>query len=327
MRNLYREMKNKYKIQSDDSFYQTYIDGVTSLMFVWDEKIFRPELFDRMLRDAGIAALIKTETSDYTPVWCFPVDGGNGRYADGWFKDCKCYDFTGKEYSFSNWMDNPDILVFFNDGLRNPDNFNAKYAEALSDIDFSIKNNVHYSRMHPVPVAKNKKTKARIDQCIKDVSNGEFNTVLTETSIEDVIDGVDDIKLLNITDVTKSEYIQYLSHLHDAYIARLFFLLGLGTTDNGKQAQVTIAELNKNEDASIAMALNWYTARKKAIDVAKSKGHELSFDFHPLWKVRYEQIINPPELESTTNEEQLTEEQPTDEGSENVNEDRGDSDN
>ncbi len=302
MTTLYRELKNKYKIARDDNMYENYITSVVSVMFEWDEKIYRPELLDKIVRDVGMSALIKTDTSDYTPVWFYPVDLGNGRYADGWFKDCVCFDFTGKEYKFKDWKDNKDILVFFNTPLRNPDLFVEKYSEALSDIDFSIKNNVHYSRQHPIPVARDRKTKNRIDQCIKDVANGDFNTILMEANIGDII-GEDDIKLVNITDVQKSQYLQYLSHLHDSYISRLFFLLGLGTTDNGKQAQISVDELNKNDDASIVMALAWYRARKDAINEAKRKGHDLSFDFSEIWKKRIESILSENIIANNNSEE------------------------
>lgn len=302
----YREMKNKYKIAADDKMYFNYIQDAVSQMFAWDEKIYCPQIFDRILRDCGMAALIKTDTSDYTPVFFYPT--GGDRYADGWFKDCKCYDFRGYEYSFNDWLNNPDILVFFNTQLRNPDIFCEKYAEMLTDIDLSIKNNVHYSRLHPVPVARDKKTKGRIDQCIKDVSEGNTNTILMETSIRDLTESGDGIDLLNITDVEKSQYIQYLSHLHDSIISRLFFYIGLGTTDNGKQAQITTEELNKNDDASITIAYAWYNARKEAIEAAREKGHELSFDFSPIWKKRIENILNPPQVESTRQEESEVEE-------------------
>ena len=101
-------------------------------------------------------------------------------------------------------------------------------------------------------------------------------------------------------------------------------MLGLGTTDNGKQAQISVDELNKNDDASITQALAWYNERKKAVDAAREKGHELSFDFSPLWKARIESIINPPEVESTTDDEEPAEEEK--EVEEDGNSDAGDSD-
>ena len=291
----YRDCKNKYKISHDDTMYSNYINNAVSVMFDWDEKIYRPELFDRMIRDAGMAALIKTDVSDYTPVWFVPIDLGSPYLPDGWFADCVCFDFWGTEYKFKDWLNNPDILVFFNTPLRRPDMFTEKYANLLSDIDMSILNNVHFSRQHPFPVARDKKTKNKIDECIKSVSNGEITTVLMDSNLQDLLNDSDSIEIVNITDVEKSQYLQYLSHLHDSIISRLYFLIGLGTTDNGKQAQITTEELNKNDDASITQAMAWYKARKEAISAAEAKGHELSFDFNPIWKMRIDRIINPPD--------------------------------
>ena len=323
MINLYRKMANKYKIEHDDNMYSNYILDVSSQMFVWDKRIYRAELFDRMIRDCGMAALIKTDTSDYTPVFFFPIDNGNGRYADGWFKDCTCFDFRGYKYEFNDWENNPEILVFFNTPLRNPDLFVQKYSEALSNIDYSIMNNVYFSRMHPFPVARDKKTKNRIDQCLKDVNNGEFTTVLMENSLSDIIEG-DSIDIINVTDVEKSQYIQYLSHLHDKYIGRLFFLMGLGASEAEKRAQISIPELEKNDDASIGMVLAWYKAREDAIDAARDKGHDLFFDLSDVWKRRYDAIVNPPEVKSTpednTNDEKEGEEDGGSDGEESSDE-------
>lgn len=287
----YRELKNKYKIKRVDSMYNLYITDVTSMMFNWDEKIFQPYLFDRILRDCGAAALIETDTSPYSPVFFSDIDLGNGRYADGLFQDCVCFDFRGNEYKFKKWRDNPNVLVFFNTPLHNPDIFQEHYAEMLVETDVSILNNVHYSRMHPVPIARDKTTLNRIQTVMKSMSEGKFDTVLMETAIKDILDGKESIEMLNLTDVDKQQYIQYLSHLHDSIISRLFFMLGLGTTDNGKQAQITVPELNKNDDASITMALSWYTARKEGFDEAKKKGHELSFGFSEIWQSRFDAIL------------------------------------
>ncbi len=308
MFSAYREMKNKFKIQCDDRMYYNFIQDVTSQMFEWDEKIYIPQIFDRILRDCGMAALIATDTSPYTPVFFCPT--GADRYADGEFKNCKCYDLRANQYDFDDWLNNPDILVFFNTQLRNRDIFTEHYTEMLTDVDVSIKNNVHYSRMHPVPVARDQKTKNRIDAVIKSINESNYETVLMETNIKDVLGEKDGVDMLNLTDVDKQQYIQYLSHLHDSIVSRLFFYLGLGTTDNGKQAQITTEELNKNDDASITMAYSWYNARKEGFDKAREKGHELSFDFSPIWKKRIERIINPSkenQTESTPPEEEVEE--------------------
>lgn len=292
---MYRKMKDKWKVAHDDDMYANYIRSAISVMFDYDKQIYRPDLFDLILRDCGMVALIETDTSPYTPVFFYPV--GGERYADGWYRNAKCYDFIGKEYDFNDWLDNPDILVFFNTPNRTPDSFVEKFANMLTDVDISIMNNVHYSRQHPVPIARDKKTKNMIDASIRSINSGSVETVLVDSNLQSLLNDDKIVDVLNLTEVEKSQYIQYLSHLHDSLISRLFFMIGLGTTDNGKQAQITTEELNKNDDASITQALAWYKARKDGFDSAKEKGANLSFDFSPVWKRRIERIINPPTQE------------------------------
>lgn len=291
----YRDMKSKYKVRTSDNMYEDYIRNAVSVMFEYDEKIFRPDLFDMILRDCGAVALIKTETSPYTPVFFYPV--GGGRYADGWFKDAVCYDLAGNVYNFSDWMNNDEILVFFNTPNRTEDSFVEKFAYMLTEVDVSLDNNVHYSRQHPIPVVHDRKTKNQVDESIKSVETGSTKTVLVDSSLKEMIGDGKAVDILNLTEVEKSQYIQYLSHLHDSLISRLFFFIGLGTTDNGKQAQITTEELNKNDDASITQALAWYRGREEGFKAAKEKGHDLTFNFHPVWKMRIERIINPPDEE------------------------------
>lgn len=290
---VYRKMKDKWKVAHDDNMYSNYIRSAISVMFDYDEKIYRPDLFDLILRDCGMAALIETDTSPYTPVFFYPV--GGERYADGWFKDAKCFDFRGIEYNFKDWLDNPDIVVVFNTPNRTPDTFVEKFANMLTDVDVSIMNNVHYSRQHPIPVVHDKKTKSMVDASIESLNTGSVKTVLVDSNLQNLLNDDKLIDVLNLTEVEKSQYIQYLSHLHDSLISRLFFMIGLGTTDNGKQAQITTEELNKNDDASITQALAWHKAREQGFECAKEKGHDLSFDFSPVWKRRIERIISPPE--------------------------------
>lgn len=310
----YRELKNKFKIKRVESMYNLYITDVTSMMFNWDEKIFQPYLFDRILRDCGAAALVKTGTSPYTPVFFSDLDHGNGLDVDGLFKDCTCFDFIGGQYEFEMWRENPDVLVFFNTPLHNPDIFQEHYAEMLTETDVSILNNVHYSRMHPVPIARDKTTLNRIQTVMKSMSEGKFDTVLMETAIKDILDGKEGIEMLNLTDVDKQQYIQYLSHLHDSVISRLFFMLGLGTTDNGKQAQITVPELNKNDDASITMALSWYTARKEGFDEAKKKGHDFTFGFSEIWQSRFDAILKAGDDAEENGEDEVESNPQEDEG-------------
>lgn len=295
--NNYRDLKAKYKQKFDDNMYSNMAWNSILTMFEYDERVFRPELFERILRDTGIVALIETSTAEYTPVFCNLV--GGDRYADGFFKNAICYDMTGKEYKFTDWMNNEKILVFFNNLVYTPDIFIDKYSYYLSEVDTSILANVIFSRLKPIPVAKDSVTKKKIDAILDDLLVGKLKTICQEFDISDLIDNVKSIDVVNLTDVESSKYIQYLQHLHDSIISRLYFTMGLSISDNGKQAQISIDELNKSKSASLSIVNSWYISRKNGFENANKKtGSEWKFDFSNLWKSEIEQQeVDPEDVE------------------------------
>lgn len=289
-RGAYAQLKEKFRKTYDENMYIAMATNSLYSMFKYDEKVFRPEFFEAILHDTGQCALIKTNTADYTPVF---VDfAGGDRYADGFFKNCNCFDLTGKQYNFSNWRENPEILVFFNNFTLTPDLFIEKYAYMLTEVDTSIMNNVQFSREKPVPIAHNRKLKASIDKVMEDTQDGKVKTVLYDETIRDAIaEGRPPVDVLNLTDVSTSQYIQYLSHLHDSLISRLYFMMGLAFTDNGKQAQVSRDELNKNKSAALSFISAWYTMRKNGFDTAKEKtGLDWFFDYSDIWDIEFERL-------------------------------------
>lgn len=302
--NNYAEMKSKCRIKADMTMYTCMAYNVLLTMFDYDKRIFRPELFERILHDCGVCALIKTSISDYTPVFCF-INGGD-RYPDGFFKNCTCYDQTGKQYQFSNWRENPEIQVFFNNMTYTYDSFIDKYSYMLSELDTSIMCNVLFSRLKPIPIAKDGSAKARIDQIFNDLTQGTIKTIVQELDLTDIVDNNrPSIEVLNLTDVESSKYIQYLQHLHDNLISRLFFMMGLSINDNGKQAQISIEELNKNKNAAISVLYGWYNMRKRGFDEMKEKtGVEMLFEFSDLWKSEIEVNVFQPEDEAKLDEEE-----------------------
>ena len=302
--NPYRKMKEKFKQAFDDNMYQTMANNAFLSMFEYDEKVFRPELFDTILHDMGCCALIATNTADHTPVFCNLV--GGERYADGFFKDAVCFDLTGKEYQFKNWRENEKILVFFNNLTYTPDNFIQKYAYMLTEIDKSIIANVVYSRLKPVPIAKDQQDKNKIDAIINDLEGGKLKTVIQDFKVSDIVDdNRPAVEVMNLTDVESSKFIQYLQHLHDSMISRLFFCMGLSISDSGKQAQLSIEELNKSKSAALSLLNGWHTMRYRGFEDAKKKtGEEWHFDFSDIWRTEIEtNEVEPEDVEENSNEE------------------------
>ena len=297
----YKDMKSKYRIEADCNMYGAMSYNVLLSMFEYDERIFRPDLFERILHDSGVVALIKTTTAEYTPVFCY-INGGD-RYADGFFKNVTCFDMTGESYEFDDWRNNPNVFVFFNNLTYSADSFIDKYSYMLSELDTSIMCNVLFSRLKPIPIAKDSAAKAKIDQIFSDLTQGTIRTIVQELDLTDIVDNNrPSIEVLNLTDVESSKYIQYLSHLHDNLISRLFFMMGLSINDNGKQAQISIEELNKNKNAAISILNGWYCMRKMGFDEMRKKGVDMHFDFSPVWKSEIEVNVYQPEDQAKLDE-------------------------
>lgn len=213
---------------------------------------------------------------------------------------------TGKEYNYKDWRNNPEIQVFFNNLTYSPDIFIEKYSYMLSELDTSIICNVIFSRLKPIPIVKDAAGKAKIDQILADLVDGKIKTIIQELDLTDIVDNNrPSIEVLNLTDVESSKYIQYLQHLHDNLISRLFFMMGLSINDTGKQAQISIEELNKNKDAAISLLNGWYTMRKRGFDEMREKGMaDLEFDFSDVWKSEIEVNVYNPEDEAKIDEQE-----------------------
>ena len=176
----------------------------------------------------------------------------------------------------------------------------------LSELDTSINLNVIFSRLKPIPIARDSQTANRVDTIINDLLNGKIKTILQDFDISDLVagngGGLDTVELTN---VENSRYIQYLQHLHDSLISRLYFMMGLSISDNGKQAQISIDELNKSKSASLSIIESWYKARENGYKQIENKtGVKLEFDFGDLWKTEVElQEMNEEEKQEEFEDE------------------------
>lgn len=290
---MYRYFKDKIKQLKRDFSYDDMIKNIVFQMWEYDEKIWRPEIMDFILQDIGVCALIKTEFSDYTPV-IVEFTGGK-RYPDGVFKNAKCFDALGNVYNFKNWRDNPEILVIFNSATWEGTEVFERISYIMSEVDTSMLTNVIFSRLKPFPIVHDNKEKAKIDTALDDIFTGKLHSIQIDPDIKRLIadnSNGEPIPVMNLTDVRNQDKIQYLIHYHDYLISRFYSLIGIGTTDNGKQAQISVDEMNKNDTSSMILPLAWYNARKKSFEVATEKtGIKFNFDFSEIWRKKLNEIL------------------------------------
>lgn len=161
-----------------------------------------------------------------------------------------------------------NAILIWNNSQYMPDFDIFRYANLFADVDKSINLNVINSRLHPIPVARDSKLKQAIDGIFKNIRKGKKTySVLNDVSFSDIVNNKDNaIPVLNLTDVTNADKIQYLSKLHDDLVARLGRLYGQNISSNGKMAQQTIKELSGYDTLSAIIPYDRLACRKEAFE-------------------------------------------------------------
>ena len=131
-----------------------------------------------------------------------------------------------------------DAAVMYNNTLRLPDFNVVKYADMFTEVDTSLKCLLHNTRLHPIPIAKDRQTKAQIESALKDIDSGKHTSILSENILEDLISNTksETIPVANITDVNASDKIQYVSNYYNDLRKRFFTMYGHAMINTSKLA-------------------------------------------------------------------------------------------
>ena len=234
-------------------------------------------------------------------MWEHPKDGWISSLANfsgspdayGMGRDMIVTALDGTTKTFKDWKENPDIIVFFNNSCKAPDMNVGRFSEALTDVEISLKLNVLYSRLFPIPVAKDQNTKVALNVIIKNMLNGivkDGPTIVDEDMISKLIEGSSGVDTINFTDIDKSRYIQYLAKYRDDLMRWFYSMYGMNTQGSSKLAQQTVDEVNQDNNASMIIPHDMLRCRQKALEIAKEKQPELfegaEVSFSECWMSR-----------------------------------------
>ena len=239
----------------------------------------------------GIAAMWEHPTDGWTTSPANFSGGGIDSYGMG--RDMIVTALDGTTKTFKNWRDNPDIIVFFNNSCKAPDMNVGRFAEMFTDVEISLKLNVLYSRLFPIPVAKDQNTKVALNVIIKNMLNGivkDGPTIVDEDMISKLIEGSSGVDTINFTDTDKSRYIQYLAKYRDDLMRWFYSMYGMNSQGSSKLAQQTVNEVNQDNNASMIIPHDMLRCRQKALEIAKEKQPELfegaAVSFSECWMSR-----------------------------------------
>lgn len=143
-----------------------------------------------------------------------------------------------------------DIVLLYNTPLMESEKEPFRVASALADTDNSLRLLIKYTRYLPLLMARNNKEKEVLLESMKAMDRGE-NVIVTgdELSIDEILGEKRDI-LLNVTDPTLSDKMQYIMETHDNLLRKFFNKYGLYTSGNAKHAQQSKMEIDNGESAS-----------------------------------------------------------------------------
>lgn len=191
-----------------------------------------------------------------------------------------------------------DAVVMYNNTLRMPDFNVVKYADMFTEVDTSLKCLLHNTRLHPIPIAKDRQTKAQIESALKDIDSGKPTSILSENILEDLISNTksETIPVANITDVNASDKIQYVSNYYNDLRKRFFTMYGHAMINTSKLAQQSQSEVKDMDYISMVLPHNMLHSRLQGYDcLNKLFGTNYTCDFSDTWKHEWEEICTETE--------------------------------
>lgn len=196
------------------------------------------------------------------------------------------------------------VVVGWNNSLMSPDIDIYDTAQALTETRTSEDINLIFSRLLRIPIARNSKEKAVIDNAIKAIINGNIEAVASDIrDLQTAVKGTPDRQFLDLIDVKDVDKLQYLNQYHDNILKRFMQRHGHAMQITSKLAQQTNAEMHGADDISMIVPLQKLKYRRKLANMlnkyyGEKYGFNCSVDFGELIKNNYDKIVNyvPDEL-------------------------------
>lgn len=141
---------------------------------------------------------------------------------------------------------NDDNIVMCNNNITMTSDIYIidKYAKILNEIDKSTNCNIIYSRLYPIPIAKNESDKHQLESMLKAIIDCNIGKVAsTDYNINDLLQQ-ETFNIVNLTDSNAASKVDTLVRLKDAVLKDFLREIGINVNTLDKSAQVTSQELN-----------------------------------------------------------------------------------
>lgn len=304
------KQQKAYRIQS----YDEMLLNTISSMFVYDFGVETDENGKKLLSDPkakleyfsplidiyrileGASAIARNVAQDkeigtkYTDEFTVcHVSFGGDPYPNGMGSIAICATDNGVVREYEDWYNNPDVVIFFCNRLGSPDMNIGRFSDMLAELEVSMKCNIIFSRMYPIPIAKDTKMQKVIETAIANMLTGKIATILDENKLRAQIQEATKaaIECVQLTDDEKSKYIQYLAKMRDDLMRWFYSYYGMNSQGSSKLAQQTVDEVNQDSSASMIIPHDMLREAVKGCDMANTKfGWEMKVSFSECWMTR-----------------------------------------
>lgn len=281
---MYSKLSTKLKNYITEAAYTDILEQVLSGMLIFEgfPDTVNTEFITLYKMHEGVCAIV--DDVEDGAVGHAAVGGVPGLNGIG--KDVIVSFDNGIVKEYSDWRTNEHVVLMFHDVLMRPDLNVGRFAAALTDVDKSMMLNIIYSRLLPIPTAKNEDHKRALNAVIDGLIKGDITKAILDTDIlSDVLGQHKGVDIINITDVNNAEKLQYLSMFHDDLLRRFYQLYGMDVNGNGKLAQQSVAEIGSRQGASMIIPYNIMREAEKAVKECNRKfGWNCSVQFGKPWQ-------------------------------------------
>ena len=224
--------------------------------------------------------------SEYRAGWC---TFGGDPYPDGIGSIAIVNGYDGYVEQFDDWRHNDNIVVAFNNKTFTPD-LNIVYtAEFLTEYDVSLRNQIIYSRLFPIPTADDDKTAATLQEMLDDMHTGRIKVITSKNVFRQLCPeqqgGSNGIEVVQLSDPKASDHIQYLDHGKDDILRWFWRQYGMDIQASSKMAQQTVDEVKAGSEQSMIIPHERYHCRQEeAAELKRVFGWDVTIEFTEPWQ-------------------------------------------
>lgn len=243
--------------------------------------------------------------SEYRVGWC---NFGGDPYPDGIGSIAIVNGYDGYVEQFDDWRHNDNIVVAFNNETFTPD-LNLIYtSEFLTEYDVSLRNQIIYSRLFPIPTADDDKTAATLQEMLDDMHTGRIKVITSKNVFKQLCPeqsgGDNGIEVVQLSDPKASDHIQYLDHGRDDILRWFWRQYGMDIQASSKMAQQTVDEVKAGSEQSMIIPHERYHCRQEeAAELKRVFGWDVTIEFTEPWQNAFAKCEREEAAENGTNEQ------------------------